>query len=532
MKILDKVLPWRRRIRSLEAELTNLQCKRDFPAAAVNRLTHDWRSFAVSLDSILRQDLYTLRTRARELQESNEYFQKYLTMLKTNVVGENGMVFNSMASDPPRIEKGKLAAGTPDRLARTVLEKSFEEWGRKENCTVAKDKTWLQVQYLALETAGTDGETLWRKVRGPAAGNRFGFALQPIETDRIDSNRNEKLNNGNVIRMGVERDPAGRTVAYWLFDSDPTDFLVYKGGWESKRYDARDFVRPHMVRRIGQTRGVPWAAAALMRVKMLAGYEEAEIEGSRAAACKMAFMTHLPDSAGAGFTGENAPGGGKYMDAEPGGIEELPMGRDIKVVDWNHPNSIFPDFTAACKMGIACALSMSYPRMFGDYGSINFSAGRLAQSDDDRVWCHLQKWFSESFHEEIFPDWLEQALGYGAVSVELAGGRTFALPAAKLSKFKVHSWMGPESAWFDPVKEIEAKTEALNSGQTTLTELWGKANRDRDEMFEAIASDQDELRKRGIVLPNLYEHAAPKNPIEAEKDRETKANTPAPQKTT
>jgi capsid protein len=143
--------------------------------------------------------------------------------------------------------------------------------------------------------------------------------------------------------------------------------------------------------------------------------------------------------------------------------------------------------------------------------------------DDDRVWCFLQKWFSESFHAEIYPDWLEQALGYGAVSVTLEGGREITLPAAKFDKFKVASWMGPESAWFDPVKEIQAKTDSLNAGQTTLTELWSKDNRDRDEMFDAIASDQEELRKRGIVLPNLYEHAAKVNPLEAEEDRKTQA---------
>jgi lambda family phage portal protein len=497
--------------------------KRDFPAAAINRLTNDWRSMGVSLDSLLRQDLSVLRTRARDLQESNEYFQKFLTMLKTNVLGENGMVFNSLASGLPRFQNGKLVPGTPDRMDRTILESSWEEWKRKENCTVAKDMTFLKVEQVALETAGTDGETLWRKVRGAAAGNKFNFALQPIETDRIDSNKNEKLANGNTIRLGVERDSLGRKVAFWLHDSDPTDSLIYTGGWTSKRYDAQDFIHPHLIRRIGQTRGVPWAAAALMRVKMLAGYEEAEIEGSRAAACKMAFLVDPPDGNGQEYSGAPAEGGGKFMDAEPGCMEDIGR-KDIKVVDWNHPNSIFPDFTAACKMGIACALSMSYPRMFGDYGSINFSAGRLAQSDDDRVWCYLIKWFCESFHDEIFPDWLEMALLSNAVSVQIEGGKVITLPASKKEKFLAHSWMGPESAWFDPVKEIQAQTESLNSGQTTLTELWSKANRDRDEMLEEIAADQDELRKRGIILPNLYDHATKK----ATDGQGNEAQPPAP----
>lgn len=529
MSFLD-FLPHRRRIRQLEGQVETLRKefeKREFAGAATNRLTADWRSFAVSLDSILRQDLYVLRTRARQLQEDNEYFQKYLTMLKTNVIGENGMVFNSLASYLPTITKGKLVAGNPDRFARTMLENSFAEWGLKENCTVAKNVTWLQVQQLALETAGTDGETLWRKVRGKSAGNKFNFALQPIETDRIDTMRNEQLDNGNVIRMGIERNSSGVKVAYWLFDSDPTDTINFQRGWTSKRYDAKDFVHPHMIRRIGQTRGVPWAAAAIMRVKMLAGYEEAEIEGSRAAACKMAFITNKGD--GAGYAGPPATGGGKIMEAEPGCMEELGVNQEVQVVDWNHPNSIFPDFTAACKMGIACALSMSYPRMFGDYGSINFSAGRLAQSDDDRVWCFMQKWFAESFHDEIFPDWLEMALLAGEVSVTLEGGRKISLPVSKFDKFNVSSWMGPESAWFDPEKEIKAKTGELNSGLTSLTRVLAQKNIERDELFEEIQSDQEELRRRGIVLPSLYEHAAKVNPLEADKDRETGAALAAEQ---
>lgn len=486
--------------------------RRSFPAAAVNRLTNDWRTQGISIDSILQQDLPTLRSRSRDLQEGNEYFQRYLWMLKCNVLGQWGMPLKNRAVDLPTFKDGKIIPGKPDMLANQLIQDHWWEWGKKENCTISKNMTFQQVEELSLETWGTDGETLWRMVIGSAAKNRYGFALQAIETDRIDTLKTCVLPNGNKVRMGVEKNADGEKVAFWLLDADPTD-SYFGRGYTSKRYDANEFVHPHLLRRIGQSRGWPLAAAALLRLKMLAGYDEATTVGARAAAARMAFLKKTPDAGGVGYTGQSAETGGKYMDAEPGTIEELPAGMEVQVVDWNQPNGQYEPFVKACLRGIAAGFNVSYPTLANDYGEVNFSSGRMSQLEERELWKKLQGWFASEFHTPIFSKWLEVSLLSGAIDMQLASGNTISLPASKLKKFNQPSWQGRRWSWVDPEKEIKAKVAEIRACLTSPTRAILELGEDEDELLDEIEAFRKKAEARGLTFPDLFdEHKQPETP--------------------
>jgi lambda family phage portal protein len=498
--------------------------KRSFPAAATNRLTNDWRGTGISIDSLLQQDLAVLRTRARDLQEGDPIFQRYLWMFKNNVLGDSGMALKNKAIDPPRMVEKKLVNGPLDALANKIIEDHWWEWGKRENCTVAKNLTWKQVCDLALETSGTDGETLVRMVVGAEADNPYNFALQLIETDRIDTAKTQKMDNGNVVKMGVEKRPSGEIVAYWIIDADPTDNLgVYSGGHTSRRYDAKDFVHLKMLRRIGQTRGWPIAAAVMLQLKMLDGYKEAVLVGARGGACNMAFLTKTPEAGGAGYSGPNADGGGKYMDAEPGLIQELPQGMDVKVVDWNQPNGQFDPFVKACMRTAACGLGVSYPSLSSDYESVNFSSGRMARIEESEMWKALQCWFGDDFCTPIFSRWLETGLLAGALYAELAGGQRITLPASKFKKFNQPCWHGRRWPWVDPQKEVAAKILELRSGLTSRTRILAELNIDRDELDEEIRQDNEAAEAKGLRFPELEPEPEPEEPDMEKPDEEEAA---------
>lgn len=476
--------------------------RRNFGAAAVNRLTQPWSAFGdMSLDSVLHTQLPILRQRARDLRKNNEYFQKYLSMLKSNVVGECGMTLKNKACDPHTFADGELIPGKPDKLANALIEEAFWEWGKKENCTTAKNLSWTQVQHLNIDELGTCGETLWRMVRGPEAGNKFNFALQPIQIDRLYQCANYNLANGNVVRMGVETNAAGRVVAYWITDSDPTDTLFSRGSaYRARRYDAKEFIHPYLMREIGQTRGFPWGAASMLRLKMLADYDEAEITGSVAASRKMAFLTKGTNAPGE-YGGEGANGGGKYMDAEPGMVEELPYGMDVKVVDWNHPNSVYGDFTNACLRGIACGLSVSYPNLANDYASVNFSSGRMSRQEEIETWKFLQTCVSSDFNEPVFSAWLEMALLSGVCNYVLPSGREIVLPASKFQKFNQPRFYGRRWQWLDPTKEVAAIAEQLRLKLTTRTRICADLGEEFLEILDELEAEKIEAEARGIKLP-------------------------------
>ena len=61
-----------------------------------------------------------------------------------------------------------------------------------------------------VEAVARAGEAVIRKGRGRKFA--YGLKLQLLESNRIDETLNQRLASGNVIRMGVEFDGAGRAV--------------------------------------------------------------------------------------------------------------------------------------------------------------------------------------------------------------------------------------------------------------------------------------------------------------------------------
>lgn len=479
------------------------KAKRGYDAGRVSRVTSDWRSNGISIDSLMRGDLPLLRTRSRQLQEENEYAQKFLTMVKTNVLGTEGLSLKNKASDPPIIVRGELKLGPIDKLANLVVEMHWWEWSKKENCTVAKDMTWKQVQDLALETCAVDGETLFRFVIGEEANNHYNFAIQPISTDRLDHIKDGVLPNGNTVKMGVEKDQKGAVVAYWICDADPTEFGYQAKGIGSNRYPASEFVHARLIRRIGQSRGIPWMAPGMMRLRMLKGMDDATLHRARASACKMGFIT---SEGGQEYEGEPATTGGKFMEAEPGSIEQLPPGMDVKFNDWNAPSEYGP-FVNVTLRGLASALSVSYPNLANDYASVNFSSGRMARLEEVELWKHLQSWFASDFCSPIFAKWLEVALTSNALKVVLANGKEVKLSIGRFAKYNQPTWHGRRWSWLDPEKEVSAKILEINSGFTSISKVLSELGIDRDEHFQEIKDDREAIEKYGILLPEIYENA-------------------------
>ena len=84
MKILDRLFGRKRK-------------KRSYEASGVGRLLQNWTTAIKTPDEELRTSLRNLRARSRELSINNDYARKFFEMLKTNVIGANGIVLQSKA---------------------------------------------------------------------------------------------------------------------------------------------------------------------------------------------------------------------------------------------------------------------------------------------------------------------------------------------------------------------------------------------------------------------------------------------------
>ena len=100
-----------------------------------------------SADAVLKYDLKTLRSRARDLEQNSDYVRRYLSILESNVLGPKGVELEMRIKDT----NGSLDAG-----ANAIIEQAWMQWGKARNCTVTKSQTWLDVQRLVLRSVAWD----------------------------------------------------------------------------------------------------------------------------------------------------------------------------------------------------------------------------------------------------------------------------------------------------------------------------------------------------------------------------------------
>lgn len=113
----------------------------------------------------------------------------------TNVVGQNGIRIQSKA----RNEDNSL-----DFIGNQIIEREFRKWGKKGNCTIDGKMSFLDAQKLFIETLARDGEVLVRHIK---TNNPLDpYRIQFLDADYLDEEKNENLNNGQEIIMGVKLD--------------------------------------------------------------------------------------------------------------------------------------------------------------------------------------------------------------------------------------------------------------------------------------------------------------------------------------
>ncbi len=421
--------------------------RRAYAAAKLTNLTSDWITSPVTADVDLRSGMVPVRVRARDLAQNNDYAKAYLRALKKNVVGADGFTLQVKAVDYVVDPKTGMTAPKPDVLANAILEQAFASWCKPGICEVSGRFSFRKVQEIAIETAGRDGEIFLRIVRGPAARNKYGFALQLIEPDYVDETYNATLQNGNVIRLGVEIDPWRRPVAYWIRKYMP-GMDVYGASLaatERERIPASEMIHFYDPERADQTRGISWLVQSMIRMRHLGGYEEAAVVNARAGASKMGF--YKPGISGEEYTGDSVTEtGNPVTSVEPGVNEILPPGWEFIPYEPKYPDQQYDGFVRATLRGMSAGLWVAFCYQTNGRSDVNFSTIRAGVIEERETWKALQKLFVEVVNDRVFSEWLLMALTTGAVN----------LPLSRYEKFNAPKWTGRRWAWVDPLKDVEA----------------------------------------------------------------------------
>lgn len=468
--------------------------KRYYQAGSVDRLSSNWSTEVISIDDVINRNLKTLRARSRDQYQNNDYASRFTSLLRTNIVGPNGVIIQATVENDARYQK---TAGKYDQVVNDAIEAHLKNWSRRESCDVSGRLSWIEIQRLAIQTVGVDGECIL--VMDDSAPNVYGFSVRLVDANALDVDLNvEPTANKNRIRFGIEMDAFDKPVNYYFKTRHKmsNDAFMHSG----KAYDivpAHKVLHLFITEAVGQKRGIPMMAGALFRMNMLSGYEDAAITAARVGAAKMGFFTS-PD--GDGYTGAGVDDDGAVItDVAPGTFEQLPQGVDFKPYDPDYPHQMYAEFVKTCLRGISSGLNVSYHALSNDLEGVNYSSIRAGVLEDRETWKSLQNWFIEGLVRPVYERWLMSSILRGAIVLPNGG----TLRQSELERYYAASYQARRWAWVDPQKDTTANVLAVQNGLKSRGEIIREQGRDPEDVWRELAEEQQRLTQLGLVTTEL-----------------------------
>lgn len=476
--------------RQAERQRSQRPMLRAYDAAKVDDLTFGWTATNASADQDILMALARVRGRSRNLAANNDYMKQFLRMVELNVIGPNGFVFKSLAADPavqPR------AAPKADELARVAIEGHYEQWSKAWMCDVRKRLPLREIFRVGIRATARDGETLIRRIRGAAARNPYGYALQILDIDRLDENYNGEFGQNRVV-MGVEIDDVGAPVAYHLLTSHPGGSYTARNGRKYERVTADQVFHFGLADRPEANRYMPWGHTAMLRMEMLGKFQTAAVVAARKGAETVGFLKRHPDASP--MPGTAATDAAQPEVSVPGTWDVLPDGYEPSPYDTKYPDAVFGTFVKDALRGISAGLNVAYNALANDLEHVNYSSIRAGTMQERDGWMEIQKAFIDQVASPVFLDWLDMALLGSAITMPNGS----ALPAARRGKFAMHRLAGRRWTFIDPKSDGEAAEQAVLRGWTTDAAITAERGGDWEANIDQLEREAAYAREHGVPI--------------------------------
>lgn len=454
--------------------------RREYLGAKIGR-NIDFTNSLQRQDQDVRRSLGSLRAHSRHLIKNNPFMRKYIRVIGSQVVGQYGFTLQSLF---------KTKAGDIRDPWASKIENAFYDWGKKGICTVCGRYSLVGATLAYVRTAAGDGETFVRMIRGEAAGNKWGFALQFIDADLLDHEYNVSSDGrNNPIVMGVELDRYNKPVTYWFTDLSTARSDTYPSGPRRIGIPASEIIHGYDPERVNQSRGVPWASSVMYLLNMLGHYWEAEVGAARAESERLGFLRSDLGDPDNGITPADPQG--LEIESEATHYVGLPPGVTVDIPTVNHPTTAFGEFSRAMLKGIAGGLGVSYASLASDLTEVSYSSIRYGALEEREYYRELQNWVIESFLSPVFEAWFKMAVLSGEIRLPFGVSPETAM---------VHEWEPRGFPWVDPLKDVQAQVTAIQAGLDTRSRVMAERGLNFQDNAKALKEEQDLLKALGLEL--------------------------------
>ncbi|KKI39718.1 portal protein [Burkholderia vietnamiensis] len=456
-------------------------------ASTTGARAKSWRASSAGPNAAAAQNLPLLRSRARDAIRNDPWAKTAIARLVSNTIGNGIQAHPQHPNDAVR------------KMQKQLWEDSCEEIDADDVFDMAG------VQTLAARAFFSDGEVLVRRqFRSPSEGLAVPMQIRLLEGDLLPMEKNEVVAGGGEIVNGVEFNADGRRVAYHLLQRHPGEYgRASAGNMQTVRVPADEIAHVFLALRPGQVRGVPELSTVLLRLKSLDNFDDAVLFRQEVSNLFAGFITKPPSEPG--LPGDPVTGGEMQYDVdgfspvvslEPGSMQELAPGEDVKFAEPPGAGTDYGPFMRQQLMAAAASVGMPYEVMTGDLRDVSDRVLRVILNEFRRSIEQIQ-WnvFIHQFCRKVWRWWVD--------ACALSGAMPMVDYYRRRRDYLRVRWVPQGWPYIHPVQDVTAKRMEIRSGLASRTGAVLSRGDDPEQVDNENAADLARERRLGIRYDTL-----------------------------
>lgn len=475
------------------AKENNDRMGRIYDASVMDNWNRDFVGTYGTANTEIFTYFYRIWARCRTIVKDFAHGKSIVRTYVNNVVGHDPFALTMRIGEHKEEEHPvsgqKVRVFEADEELNRDIMAQWKKFCKPKNFTIRRNISMMEAMMQVEAEAVTIGSCLIRLWDG-FPGNKFGFAIDLLEADRLEPNyQGFAPETNNPIRGGIEYHPIWNwPVAYWILTRHPGEFVannypgrgVSKGQVFRERVPAENIIHYNNIRlRAEQDRGFTELEACVQSLYMNFKYAGALTQASLASCCKP-WVIEKDIPTGLHYTpskeeyeslvtmadaqGNNSLAGqGLMPQPDPTKLQQgnspntevmspamtkvLEWGFKMKVLDPKFPIEAAHEFRVDNYKEVAAAAGVSYSGMTGDFQSLGYIAAQMSkQPERDQFMVHQEN-IKMVVLEEIIQRWMRSSVMVGIFDFSL----DFVEEYCDAANFKAKRW-----PFTDMLREVQA----------------------------------------------------------------------------
>ena len=519
---------------------------RSYDAGIATKFNADFKGTYSSANGEIMSSDYTVRARSRTICKDTPQGKAILRSYMNNTVGHDpfklDMRFGKFVTKPDAITGVSQEMFEEDSEFNRAIEAEWEIFGQPENFTVTGQMSRMEAWRIAEASAVRDGFIIMRHT-SCFPFNPYGYAIELLECDRLQSQYMGKADNGNPIRFSIEYDKRwNRPVAVWLLSRHPGDIFGMSNliGASSQaddkmfrqRFPMEQIILFNNLRdRAEQDIGFTELDACVQSLWRLFQYEKALTYAAISSCMKPywikknfptgmqftaddmgAFMQRMNDgtTGGSGMAEDGTVSSDTSLVQRqqgimqrvstdvPGSTLDLDYGLELMQTDPKFPIEAAHEFRQDNQRDLAVGSGASYQDVSGDFQNLGFAAALMSQTPKQDQCKVRQQNFIDHPVRKTFREWMRYSILGGAFEKKYGISPSILKleDYVQAARFKGKRW-----AFVNPLVQAQTLIILMEANVISPQQVQDQLpdGISVEDLYSQIAEAKAEAQKRGVA---------------------------------